>query len=110
MGVVDFRATSFKSTNYPVVYTTDYWPLKYLSVKFNNIDSENAAESIALVESAWKKVFPDTPFEYFFLDDLFNRQYQAEQKFSQLLGMFTALAILVACLGLYAIASLTIVR
>ncbi len=110
VGVVDFRATSFKSINYPVVYTTDYWPLKYLSVKFNNIDDENATESIALVESAWEKVFPDTPFEYFFLDDLFNRQYQAEQKFSQLLGVFTLLAILVACLGLYAIASLTIIR
>ena len=67
-------------------------------------------ENVALVKSKWEEVFPDKPFEFFFLDDFFNRQYQQEQQFSQLLGIFTLLAIIVACLGLYAIASLNVVR
>ncbi len=114
VGVVDFRSTSFKHKNYPIAFTSTFFrhffPLKYLTIKFDNISGENAKENIALVKSRWEEVFPERPFEYFFLDDFFNLLYQEEQKFSQLLVMFTMLAIIVACLGLYAIASLNVVR
>ena len=110
VGVVDFRSTSFKQKNYPVAYTSTFFPFKYLSVKFDQLDGMNAQQSIEMVKSSWEEVFPEIPFDYFFLDDFFNRQYQEEQKFSQLLGLFTILAVIVACLGLYAVASLTVVR
>jgi putative ABC transport system permease protein len=55
-------------------------------------------------------VFPDMPFEFFFLDDFFNSQYQADQRFGQLLTAFTLLACIVAGLGLYGITLLTVAQ
>ncbi|MDQ3395849.1 MAG: hypothetical protein M3512_17315 [Bacteroidota bacterium] len=110
VGVVDFRSTSFKNHNYPISFTSTHFPFKYFSVVFEDLNGGNAKQNIALIEKNLKAVFPDIPFEHFFLDDLFNRQYKAEQQFSQLLGIFTMLAIVVACLGLYAISSLTVAQ
>jgi putative ABC transport system permease protein len=54
--------------------------------------------------------FPGNTFEYFFLDDHFDQQYKADQRFGQVFGLFTLLAILVACLGLFGLASFTIIQ
>jgi len=76
----------------------------YLSVKTNTGELN---QTISQVKSAWNKFFPGNTFEYFFLDDHFNDQYKADQRFGQVFGLFTALAILVACLGLFGLASFT---
>jgi len=110
VGVVDFRSTSFKSKNYPIVYTSSVFPFKYLSIQFDALGGENVTNSIEMVKSNWEMVFPDIPFDYFFLDDLFNAHYQNEQMFGRLLTLFTFLAIVIACLGLYAISNLTVVQ
>jgi putative ABC transport system permease protein len=69
--------------------------------------ASHAGETIALVKSNWDKFFPGNTFEYFFLDDHFDQQYKADQRFGQVFGLFTLLAILVACLGLFGLASFT---
>lgn len=66
-----------------------------------------SAQTIEGVKTVWDKFFPGNTFDYFFLDDHFNKQYQADQKFGQVFGFFTVLAILVACLGLFGLASFT---
>ncbi len=66
-----------------------------------------AGRTIDIVKAAWDKFFPGNTFEYFFLDDHFNEQYKADQRFGQVFGLFTSLAILVACLGLFGLASFT---
>jgi putative ABC transport system permease protein len=76
----------------------------YLSVRFSG---QEAKATIDLVKSNWNKFFPGNTFEYFFLDDHFNKQYKADQRFGQVFGLFTTLAILVACLGLFGLASFT---
>lgn len=76
----------------------------YLSIK---TPASKASQTIALVKSEWSKFFPGNTFEYFFLDDHFNEQYKADQRFGQVFGLFTSLAILVACLGLFGLASFT---
>ncbi len=76
----------------------------YLSVKTN---TQNATAVIAAVKSEWNQFFPGNVFDYFFLDDHFDKQYKADQRFGQVFGLFTALAILVACLGLSGLASFT---
>ncbi|HKZ67829.1 MAG TPA: FtsX-like permease family protein, partial [Chitinophagaceae bacterium] len=76
----------------------------YLSVKTNTTELN---QTISQVKSAWNKFFPGNTFEYFFLDDHFNEQYKADQRFGQVFGLFTTLAILVACLGLFGLASFT---
>jgi len=76
----------------------------YLSVKTN---TQNATAVIAAVQAEWSKLFPGNVFDYFFLDDHFDKQYKADQRFGKVFGLFTVLAILVACLGLFGLASFT---
>jgi putative ABC transport system permease protein len=76
----------------------------YFTIKQN---SEDVAQTIAKVKTEWNKFFPGNTFEYFFLDNHFNEQYQADQRFGKVFGLFTGLAILVACLGLFGLASFT---
>ena len=76
----------------------------FLSVRFTGAE---ASATIGQVKANWNKFFPGNTFEYFFLDDHFNKQYKADQRFGQVFGLFTTLAILVACLGLFGLASFT---
>ena len=66
-----------------------------------------AGQTINSVKAAWSKFFPGNTFEYFFLDDHFDEQYKADQRFGKVFSLFTSLAILVACLGLFGLASFT---
>ncbi|PWT74473.1 MAG: ABC transporter permease [Bacteroidetes bacterium] len=76
----------------------------YFSVKLN---TEDAAKTVDLVKQQWAVFFPGNTFDYFFLDEHFDHQYKADQRFGQVFGLFTTLAILVACLGLFGLASFT---
>ncbi|HWH62977.1 MAG TPA: FtsX-like permease family protein, partial [Ginsengibacter sp.] len=76
----------------------------YLSVK---TDAAHAGKTVDLVKAKWSNFFPGNTFDYFFLDDHFNDQYKADQRFGQVFGLFTSLAILVACMGLFGLASFT---
>jgi putative ABC transport system permease protein len=71
------------------------------------ISTSNVSQTISSVKKEWDKLFPGNGFEYFFLDDHFNDQYKADQQFGKVFGIFTSLAILVACLGLFGLASFT---
>ena len=55
-------------------------------------------------------MFPGNPFIHFFLDDHYNQQYQADQQFGQVFGIFSTLAIFIACLGLFGLSSLTAIQ
>jgi putative ABC transport system permease protein len=79
----------------------------YLSVKTNGAD---AAKTINVVKAGWNQFFPGNTFDYFFLDQHFNDQYKADQRFGQVFGLFTGLAILVACMGLFGLASFTTIQ
>ena len=106
IGVVDFRSRSFKEDNYPIAYQTHWAPLRFLSIKFLPIDRRDLSENLASIKVQWEKLYTDEPFDYFFLDDFFNKQYEAEQKFSSSILLFTGLAVFIAFLGLYGLATL----
>ena len=63
--------------------------------------------TIAAVEAAYKRLFPDDVFSYGFADEAFDRQYQNEVRFARLFTLFAVLAIVIACLGLFGLASFT---
>ncbi len=65
-------------------------------------------ETIKFIENAWNEVFPEQPFEYSFLSDRFNEQFGADEKRGFIFTLFTVLAILIACLGLFGLASYTV--
>jgi putative ABC transport system permease protein len=79
----------------------------YLSVRTNGAD---AGKTINVVKAEWNKFFPGNTFDYFFLDEHFNDQYKADQRFGHVFGLFTGLAILVACMGLFGLASFTTIQ
>jgi putative ABC transport system permease protein len=77
----------------------------YISVHLKTTDIN---QSLASFEKTYKSIFAGNAFQYFFLDDYFNRQYQADQRFGNIFSLFTGLAIFVACLGLLGLSSFVI--
>ncbi|MGX1927961.1 ABC transporter permease [Flagellimonas sp. 2504JD4-2] len=76
----------------------------YFSMK---VKPEQVAQTLTLVQNEWDTFFPGNTFEHFFLDDHFNAQYVQDKQFGKVFTLFTLLAILVACLGLFGLASFT---
>jgi putative ABC transport system permease protein len=74
------------------------------------INGNNAKQTIAALETVWKQRVPERPFNYHFLDDDYNKLYLSEQKISELFGVAAALAIVLACLGLFGLAAFTTVQ
>ncbi len=72
--------------------------------RFEAANSENVISSI---EKTWKKLAPGQPFQYSFLDEDFGRMYSAEQRLGNTFAGFASLAIIIACLGLFALTSFT---
>lgn len=70
-----------------------------------NVNLTNVKETISFIESSFRRSFPNDPFEYFFLDEVFDKQYNADLRFGKLLSAFTFLAVFIACLGLYGLIS-----
>ena len=60
---------------------------------------------LQFVESSWHKLNPNEPFEYSFLDEDFQKNYEAENRLSAIVGYFTIIAILISCLGLFGLAT-----
>ena len=85
---------------------TNWWDfnlmIKYVAIK---IDGQNIPETLSFLEEKWKAFVPAYPFDYFFLEDELNKQYVDEDKLSKVASIFSGLAIIVACLGLFALAS-----
>ena len=81
--------------------------IKYLAVK---VDHQNVQEAIADLEKTWKATLPGRPFDCFFLEDRLNDSYKSEQKLSQITVLFSILAIAVACLGLFGLATFSVER
>jgi len=105
VGVAEnFHQQSLREAIEPLIFRLIPGVRGYLSIK---TPPSHAGETIALVKANWDKFFPGNTFDYFFLDDHFDEQYRADQRFGQVFGLFTSLAILVACLGLFGLASFT---
>jgi putative ABC transport system permease protein len=64
-------------------------------------------QAISAVEDTYKRLFPDNPFNYYFADAAFDEQYKADRRFATLFGAFAGIAIIIACLGLFGLASFT---
>jgi putative ABC transport system permease protein len=97
---------NFNSLHYKIepmfmmVQTGGMWGT--MSVKFGG---RQARPAIAFIESAWKKVFPEYPFDFQFLDDHYKELYRTDAQVSQIVAVMAGLAILISCLGLFGLAS-----
>ncbi|MGA0559784.1 ABC transporter permease [Larkinella sp. VNQ87] len=70
-----------------------------------HVNTSNLAGVLGFLEQTWKKLRPDDPFEYTFLNEDFQKNYQAEARTSRIVSYFTAISILISCLGLFGLAA-----
>ncbi|HYE53787.1 MAG TPA: FtsX-like permease family protein, partial [Chitinophagaceae bacterium] len=100
--MADFHQHGLQQRIEPIATFVAPYAFGYVAVKLKPGDM-NAA--VKRVESYWKSRFSGYPFEYFFLDEDFNRQYQSEQRISATFSVFALLAVFIACLGLFGLAT-----
>jgi putative ABC transport system permease protein len=79
-----------------------------LPIVYIKLGDKNIQQSLTFMEDTWKEIFPDQPYSYTFLSERFNRQFEADEKRGLIFTLFTILAILIACLGLFGLASYTV--
>ena len=88
-----------------LVVVKDTTQLKTLYLKIDpKVDLQ---QKLATIEKTYKKYEADVPFDYYFLDDAFNKQYRSEQRMGSLFAGFTGVAILIACMGLFGLITFT---
>ncbi len=80
-------------------YEFGFFPVK--------VKTANLRKTIDKIETQWRTTYPKDPFEYFFLDQFFNRQYKNDQAFGQLIGTFSLLAVFISGIGLFGLISFT---
>jgi len=108
VGVVkDFHFTSLKNEIKPFAFVTDNNRQWYLTVKLNGADMQ---KTIQQIQSVWEKQVKSRPFQYFFLDETYGKLYKAEQNFKTIFFYITAVAIFIACLGLFGLSAFTIAQ
>jgi putative ABC transport system permease protein len=108
VGVVkDFNFSSLHEPIGPLVIFLGRDFSRDFMLRINGNDMQN---TIARLKAVWKERVPGRPFIYHFLDDDYNKLYQAEQKTSLLFSIAAGLAIVLACLGLFGLAAFTTVQ
>jgi putative ABC transport system permease protein len=103
VGVVkDFHFSSLRNPIKPMNFFLSPNSNRYISVKMS---SQDVSGTLVFLEETWKKLAPESPIEYFFLDTVFENRYSSEERLQRLFGYFSGLAIFIACLGLFGLAS-----
>lgn len=104
VGVVEnFHFESMRQSITPLALFLDR-SIGMVSFRFQ---AQNTQEVIGAIQAVWEKMAPGMPFSYSFLDEDFEHMYEAEQRLSKIFLIFAGLAIIIACLGLFALTAFT---
>ena len=102
----DYNFQSLERAVQPLMLTLNAGEsLRYLLVR---IAPGDVPATLDALRAAWTQIAPTVPFDYSFLDDDLNAQYQDDERWSRILGYASAFAILIACLGLFGLVALTV--
>jgi len=106
IGVVkDFHFLSLHQKIRPAMLLLDpEWQINDVLVR---ISGQNIPATLKLIDDTWRKIAPNTPFDYSFVDDDVQRQYEAEMRWQKIITYSTSFAVILACLGLFGLATLT---
>jgi putative ABC transport system permease protein len=103
IGVVkDYHFAPLNQRIGPMIFMTRTGLFAWLGLK---VRGNGLPETIRFLEKTWKRFVPDQPFVCRFLDETLNQMYQSERRLRRISGVSSALAILVACLGLFGLAA-----
>ncbi|EAZ79682.1 ABC transporter permease [Algoriphagus machipongonensis] len=95
--VDDYRQQGVKVDVEPLVLNYSSGDLKYYVV---DINGSNPTQALSEIKSVFNENYKSSPFEYYFLDEHFDKQYKSEQQFVQLFGMASLVAIIIAVMGI----------
>ena len=108
MGVIEnFNQMSLKTNVIPLAFPLVLNRSRFFSMK---VSTGNLQSTISQIEQVWEDILPGNPFDYFFLDDHFNKQYTKDIQFGKVFGVFSGLAILIACMGLFTLSSFSAIQ
>jgi putative ABC transport system permease protein len=103
IGVVnDFHQESLKKPMEPIIFSPTYNTYGPTSIK---ISGTNKEQVVTQVEKIYDKFFPGNRFDYTFMEDRYNSQYNDEKRFAKVISVFTGLGIIISCLGLIGLSS-----
>ncbi len=74
------------------------------------VNSTDIKGDVDKVSGVWSQLFPESSFDYFFLDEFYDHQYKKDRQFGRIFGWFSFLAIVIACLGLFGLTAYTVAR
>ena len=95
--IADYHQKSLRYPLEPLILLPLYSTYSALSIK---LDTKNVTQTVSAIKAKYDAFFPGNLFDYYFLDDSFNKQYANDQLFGTIFGIFSAFAIFIACLGL----------
>ncbi|MEI6049671.1 MAG: ABC transporter permease [Bacteroidota bacterium] len=98
----DFHFKSLHSELEPLFLYMRDSTSNYLSVK---LSTTGISGSVDYIQRLWNKMVPDSPFEYFFYDNFYDQLYKKEATFGKTIFIFSSIAILIACMGLFGLAA-----
>jgi len=108
IGVVsNYHQLGLSRSMLPVIFVPRQEINNYYSIKFETGDIH---ETIASIEKVWNNYFPKNPFSYYFLDEAYNAQYKADGQFGKVFGMFSLIAIIIACFGLLSLSAYNVLQ
>ncbi|MBO9564930.1 MAG: ABC transporter permease [Niastella sp.] len=112
IGVIkNYHQQSLHEAYTPVILFMDralsWIPADYFSVK---VAAKDMTGSVAHLQKVWQEFFPESSFDYFFLDDFYHRQYQQDIQFGNNFILFSLVAIFIACMGLFGLTAYSTTR
>lgn len=105
--IADYHNEGLQKAIQPLVLFPNRNNRTFYSVK---IQGNDPAVTVASIKKIWSRNFPANPYDYFFLDEFFNRQYAENQRFGQVFALFALLAIGVACFGLLGLSAYNVLQ
>ncbi len=103
-GVVkDFHFESLHNPIKPIILFPEQGDRELLI----KISGHNMPQTLSFLATKWKELVPERPFDYRFLDDDYNKLYKAELRLGTLMNLFSTIAIVLACLGLFGLSVYT---
>jgi len=107
-GVIsDFHNEGLQKAIQPLVIFPNRGTRANYSVK---IEGQHVASTVASIKKTWDRHFTADPFDYFFLDEFFSRQYDENRRFGTVFGLFAVLAITIACFGLLGLSAYNVLE
>ena len=106
IGVVkNFNFESLYNSIKPFGFNRHFWFGNRYNYVIANLATKNFPDILKHAENSWNAINPGSPFQYSFLDKDFQKNYEKDQRASDIVGYFTVIAIVIACLGLFGLSA-----